>query len=416
MLTSRERVRLALHHQEPDRVPVDLGSLSVTGMHVSTLYKLRQRLGLDPPGTPIKVIEPYQMLGEVKPDLADSLGVDVVGFRSNTTAFGFKNEGWKPWTFFDGTPLVVPAGFNTEPEPNGDILRYPCGDKTVPPCGRMPCGGFYFDALTRQDSIDDDHLNVEHNLEEYEQVSDANLTYLKTESERLEATGKAILAQFPIDVGNFFSGTNLKHPRGIRDITEWYVSINLRRDYVYEVFERQCEISLQNLKKIHTAVGERVTAVVVTENDLGTQNGPFISPKAYRELWRPFNVKVNDWIHSNTNWKTFMHSCGSIWRFLDDIASAGFDCLNPVQTSAADMDPQALKAEYGSRFTFWGAGIDTQRVLPFGTPDEVRTMVRERMRIFRVGGGFVFNTIHNVQAGIPTENLLALYEAIGEYR
>ncbi|MGA3355112.1 MAG: uroporphyrinogen decarboxylase family protein [Acidimicrobiales bacterium] len=417
MMGSRDRVQAALEHRDTDRVPLDLGGSDVTGMHVDSVYKLRQALQLDPPGTPVKVVDVGQQLGEIGSDLLDALGVDVVPLRGSFAEMDSRqNENWKSWTTFHGTPVLVPEDFNTEPEPNGDILRYPCGDKTVPPCGRMPCGGFYFDALTRQDSIDDDHLNVEHNLEEYEQVSDANLTYLKTESERLEATGKAILAQFPIDVGNFFSGTNLKHPRGIRDITEWYVSINLRRDYVYEVFERQCEISLQNLKKIHTAVGERVTAVVVTENDLGTQNGPFISPKAYRELWRPFNVKVNDWIHSNTNWKTFMHSCGSIWRFLDDIASAGFDCLNPVQTSAADMDPQALKAEYGSRFTFWGAGIDTQRVLPFGTPDEVRTMVRERMRIFRVGGGFVFNTIHNVQAGIPTENLLALYEAIGEYR
>ena len=208
----------------------------------------------------------------------------------------------------------------------------------------------------------------------------------------------------------------LKHPKGIRDVEEWYVSNIQRRDYVYEVFERQCEIALQNLKKIHGAVGGRVTAVFVTGTDFGAQNGPFISPKTYRTLFKPFHVTVNEWIHANTTWKSFIHSCGSIWRLLDDIVDAGFDCLNPVQTSAADMGPEALKAKYGSRVTFWGGGIDTQRVLPFGTPDEVRDMVRYRMAVFGPGGGFVFDTVHNVQAGIPTENLLALYEAVAKYR
>ena len=138
---SRERVRAALDHREPDRVPLDLGGSPVTGMHVSTAYRLRQALGLDPPGTPVKVIEPYQMLGEIQPDLLDMLGVDVVGLSAPKTLFGFPNEGWKSWTTLDGTPLLVPEGFNTAPEPNGDILMYPEGDKTARPSGRMPAGG-----------------------------------------------------------------------------------------------------------------------------------------------------------------------------------------------------------------------------------------------------------------------------------
>jgi uroporphyrinogen-III decarboxylase len=156
--------------------------------------------------------------------------------------------------------------------------------------------------------------------------------------------------------------------------------------------------------------------IFVTGTDFGAQQGPFISPKLYRDLFKPFHVRVNDWIHANTAWKSFIHSCGSIWRLLDDIVDAGFDVLNPVQTSAADMDPAALKATYGDRVTFWGGGIDTQRVLPFGTPDEVRAMVSERMPIFGSGGGFVFNTIHNLQARVPVENIVALYDAVNEYR
>ena len=121
-MNSRERVQLALNHQEPDRVPLDLGATVVTGMHVQSVYRLRQALELDPPGTPVKIVEPYQSLGEIKPDLIYALGIDVVGVNSPRTIFGFKNEGWKSWTAFDGTPVLVPSGYNTDPEPNGDIL------------------------------------------------------------------------------------------------------------------------------------------------------------------------------------------------------------------------------------------------------------------------------------------------------
>jgi hypothetical protein len=150
-MNSRERVILALNHEEPDRVPLDLGGSPTTGMHVSTVYALRQALRLDPPGTPVKVIEPYQMLGEIKPDLWEALGIDVAGLSSPTTMFGFKNEGWKPWKLFDGTPVLVPEKFNTEPDAEGNILMYPQGDRNAPPCARMPKGGFYFDALDRQE-------------------------------------------------------------------------------------------------------------------------------------------------------------------------------------------------------------------------------------------------------------------------
>jgi len=149
-MTSRERVEASLNHREPDRVPLDLGAGPVTGMHVSSVYLLRQALGLDEPGTAVKVVEPYQMLGEIGSDLIDAIGIDVVGLGGTKTMFGFPNENWKPWTTFDGTPVLVPGDFNTDPEPNGDILMYPEGDKSVPPSGRMPKGGFYFDSIIRQ--------------------------------------------------------------------------------------------------------------------------------------------------------------------------------------------------------------------------------------------------------------------------
>ena len=418
-MNSRERVNLILNHKEADRVPLDLGGSVVTGMHVSTVYSLRQALGLDAPGTPVKVVEPYQMLGEIGDDLIDALGVDVVCLGGRKTLFGFRNENWKEWATFDGTPVLVPEGFNIIPEPNGDILMYPEGDKSVSPSGRMPHGGWYFDAIVRQQPIDDEKLNVEDNLEEFGPISDDDLEYFKVEADRLyRDTDKAILANFG---GTGFGDIALvpapflKNPKGIRDVEEWYVSTGIRRDYVYQIFDRQCEIALANLEKIYGVVGDRVSAVFVTGTDFGAQNAPFISSATYRELYQPFHKRVNDWIHANTSWKTFIHSCGSVLALMEYFIESGFDILNPVQCSAAGMDPEVLKSRFGDRMTFWGGGIDTQRILPFGTPDEVRQQVRERIIQFAPDGGFVFNTIHNVQAKTPVENLLAMYQSVREY-
>ena len=395
---------------------MDLGGSPTSGIHVSALYRLRQALGLDGPGTPVKVIEPYQMLGEVTPDLMEALGIDVVGLGGSKTMFGFRNERWKEWTTFDGTPVLVPQGFNTEPEPDGRILMYPEGDKSAPPSGCMPKGGWYFDAIIRQAAIDDRHLNVEDNLEEFVPVSEQELNHFSSQATRLhEQTDKAILANFG---GTGFGdialvpAPSLKHPKGIRDVEEWYISTVARRDYVYKVFERQCEIALKNLKTIHEAVGDRVTAAFVTGTDFGAQSGPFISPQTYRDLYKPFHKIVNDWIHKHTGWKSFIHSCGSVRALLEDFIEAGFDIFNPVQCSAAHMNPEELKGIFGDRITFWGGGVDTQHTLPFGTPKEVRWEVRSRIRAFGPGGGFVFNTIHNIQAGVPVENLLAMFATL----
>ncbi len=419
-MNARQRVQMSLNHQQPDCVPLDIGGSAVTGMHVSSVYLLRQALQLDPPGTPVKVIEPYQMLGEIAPDLQDALGVDVVALPGPRTMFGFYNENWKPWTTFDGTPVLVPEAFNTEPEPNGELLMYPEGDRSAPPSGRMPAGGYFFDAIIRQPPIDENRFDPLENLEEFGPISDQDLAYFERAAEDLYThTDRAILASFG---GTAFGDIALvpapwlKNPRGIRDVEEWYVSIVSRRDYVWKVFEKQCEIGLANLERIYQVVGNKVTAVFVTGTDFGTQNGPFISKKTYRNLFMPFHRQVNQWIHQNTTWKSFIHSCGSVAALIPDFIEAGFDILNPVQTSAAGMEPSALKNNFGRLISFWGGGIDTQRVLPFGSPEEVRAQVRERMQIFGRGGGFVFNPIHNIQARTPVENLLALFEAVQKYR
>jgi hypothetical protein len=416
MITSRERIINALNHREPDRVPIDIGGSGLTGMHVSTVYRLRQRLGLDEPGTPVKVIEPYQMLGEIGRDLADILGSDTVEVTGRKTMFGFINEGWKEWKTFDGTPVLVPAGFNTVPDVMGDILLYPEGDTSVPPSGRMPRDGWYFDAIIRQEPFDENNLRPEDNTEEFGYIDDADVKYLGDLADTLHmTTDKSLMGSFG---GTSFGDIAtvpapfLKHPKGIRDIEEWYISTSTRQSFIYRIFEHQCDVALVNLEKIFSTIGNRVAVAVISGTDFGTQTGPFISPKVYRDLFQPFHKIINDWIHTHTDWKTFIHSCGSVEAFIDDFIDAGFDILNPVQCSAAHMDPSGLKEKYGDRITFWGGGIDTQHTLPFGTPDDVRREVEERVRIFGERGGFVFAAIHNIQARTPVENIIAMFDVL----
>ncbi len=419
-MTSRERVLKSLNHEEPDRVPLDLGASVLTGMHVSSIYKLRQTMKLDPPGAPVKVLDPYQMLGEVEMDLVDALGVDVVQAPAAATLFGYKREGWKPWKLFDGTPVLVPEGFNTEPETNGDVLMYPEGDRRAAPSGRMPAGGFYFDVIVRQPPLDEAKLDPDDNTEEFTPISEADLAYFKNEVEGLyRETDKAVFAGFCFssfgDIA-LVPASWLKNPKGIRDIEEWYISTVARRDYVYRVFEHQCEVALANLEKLLQALGNKVQVTLITGTDFGAQNSLFISKQSYRDLYKPFHKAINDWLHRNTSWKTFIHSCGSVVELIPDFIEAGFDILNPVQTAAAGMDPKGLKERFGEQIVFWGGGVDTQRTLPFGTPEEVKAEVRDRVEIFGRGGGFIFSAVHNIQAGIPIENLMAMFEAFRECR
>ncbi len=417
-MTSRERVCLALEHREPDRVPLDLGGTVLTGMHVSTVYRLRQALGLDAPGTPVRVIEPYQMLGEIADDLRDALGVDTVHLGGRGTLFGFPLADWKPWRLHDGTPVSVPGDFNTRPEPGGDILMYPQGDRSAAASGRMPAGGYYFDGLVRQPPLDEESLDPADNTEEFVPVTEADLDFYRAEAERLSRqSGRAVvLGVCFTSFGDIalVPGLQLKRPRGIRDVEEWYASTVTRSGYIARVFERQCEVGIANLERLHEAVGDRVVAALITAADFGAQRAPFLSRRSYRELFFPFHRRVNDWLHAHTPWKSFIHSCGAVAELLPDFIEAGFDILNPVQTAAAGMDPAGLKKRFGDRLVFWGGGIDTQRTLPFGTPDEVRREVRDRVRILGGGGGFVFAGIHNIQANTPTANLVALFETLRE--
>jgi hypothetical protein len=415
-MNSKTRVEETLAHKSSDRIPLDFGGTAVTGVHVRIVEFLRDHFGLEK--KPVKLTEPYQMLGEIDDELLEAMKVDVEGLYGKNNMFGFPNSDWKEFRTNWGQTLLVPGKFNTTLDKDEGILIYPEGDTSVRPTAKMPAKGFFFDALNRQGQIDDANLNPEDNLEEFSILCDEDLVHWKNEIEKLEKKGRAVIASFGgTALGDIalVPAMQLKDPKGIRDVSEWYMSLLLRRDYIHQVFEKQTEIALTNLEKLFGEVGNRVDAAFICGTDFGTQDSQFCSVDDFRELYAPYYKKVNDWIHQNTEWKTFKHSCGAVEPFMREFIDAGFDIINPVQINAANMDPVLLKKKYGKHLVFWGGGVDTQITLPFGTPEEVRKEVLENCEIFSRNGGFVFNTVHNIQANVPGENVVAMLEALNEF-
>ncbi|TSA21170.1 methyltransferase [bacterium] len=417
MMTSKERVLAALRHQQPDAVPVDFGSTAVTGIHVQIIAALRDHYGLEK--RLVKAHEPYQMLGTIDEDLKQVLGIDLEGVVPPETMFGFRNENWRPWRLDGGLEVLVPENFKITKEPNGDTLIYPKGDLTAPASGRMPKNGFFFDSIIRQDPIVEEDLDPRDNQEEFTPISDSDLDYFEAEVKAKAKTGRAVMATFGgLAFGDIalVPAPFLKHPKGIRDIEEWYVTTLTRPSYVHAIFEKQCEVAIENLMKLHKRIGDSVNAAFICGTDFGTQWSTFCSVDTYKSLYHPYYKRVNDWIHIHTTWKTFKHSCGSVISLIPSFIDSGFDILNPVQCSAAGMEPENLKQEFGADLVFWGGGIDTQKTLMFGTPEQVREEVIKRCEIFGKDGGFIFNTVHNIQGNVPVKNVVAMFDALKEMR
>lgn len=277
-------------------------------------------------------------------------------------------------------------------------------DRSYPPSAIMPLGCYFINATERQEYVDDEAITPEDNLEEFGPVSDEDLQYYKKTVEQAAATGKAVVASFGgTALGDiaFVPGMGLKNPKGIRNVAEWYMSTAMRRDYVQTVFEKQTDIAIANYQRLWDTVGEKVDVVFTCGTDFGTLDSQFCSLDTFRKLWLPHYKRMNDWIHEHTTWKVFKHTCGAILPVLPGLVEAGLDIINPVQINAKDMDSVVLKKEYGSQVTFWGGGIDTQRILPNATPEEVRSHVLQKCEILGKDGGFIFNAVHNIQANAP---------------
>ncbi len=420
MANSRERLHQTLNHIEPEELVVDMGATSITGINANALNRLRKAVGLE--DRKVKISEPLQLLGEVEEDLRQELHLDCVEISTGINMFGFSNAGRKPWTMQSGLEVDVPLAFNTTVDGQGRTYLYPQGDLSAPPSGMMPKDGFFFDNITRGsiEFDEDTDSGAEDFKNDFAFFTDEQLKEVEKQADYYwNNTDYGIVFSGAIaSLGDFATvpGPNVKYPTGIRNLSDYMMAHQVCPDYIHEIYQMQVEIGIRNMELLYQACGNKIQAIYISGTDFGTQNGPFMSLDAYREFYKPYYKKLNDWVHTHTTWKTFYHSCGAIMGFLQDFYEAGVDILNPVQLSAKGMDGRELKEKWGDKFVFWGGGVDTQHTLPFGTPEEVYQEVMERLKLFSPGGGFVFNTTHNIQSATSAENMLAMFRAIKDFK
>jgi uroporphyrinogen decarboxylase len=383
-MNSRERVLTTLNHKEPDRVPYDMGGTVVTGIQAKAYRRLREYLGL--PRKETKIIDILQQLAEVDDDVMERLGVDVRNVSPRSTAsfrIEIKETEDGNYTYF--------------------YDEYQIG-------WRMPKeGGMYYDMFDHPLSGN----ITEEDVERYQlpdPLDPSRFAGLRESSLKVLNEEKRALI-----VGNISAGIFELYMwiHGFKDgYADWAGNPELAKKMLNSYMDMQMAYWE---KMFATLVGIPIDVAQMAD-DMAGQNGMLISPRSYRRYLKPFHKEMFDYIHSKSDAKIFFHSCGSIRDVIPDLIEVGVDILNPVQVNAANMDSADLKREFGKDLTFWGGGVDTQTAFDEShTPDEVRIDVRRRLEDFMPGGGFVFNTVHNIQGNVPAENIMAMWETVQEY-
>ena len=409
-MTSRERVLAALNHVEPDRIPVDLGGHRSSGISAIAYHHLRKHLGL--PGKVVRVYDMVQQLAIIDEDVLDLFGVDVIEMGRG---FLLDDRDWKTWILPDGTPCEIP--FYTNLELRGEdwfIL-----DKSGTEVGVLKKGSLYFEQTffpLMERGIENDHFE---DLEEMlgKQIWSAVAhpgAHLEMDEQGLKEMGlraKELREKSDRAIVGLFGGNMFEIPQMLYRMDHYLLATGMYPDKVLELSEKLYQIHLKNLELWLSAVGPYID-VVLFGDDLGGQQGPLISPDAYREFYKPYHKKLWGRAKELADVKVQLHCCGGIYELLDDLIEAGLDMVNPVQISCRGMDPKRLKADFGERLTFWGGGCDTQRILPLSKPDEISEHVKELTSIFSPGGGFVFQQVHNILANVSPENVVAMMDSI----
>lgn len=404
-MTSRERVLAALSHREPDRVPIDCSGHRSSGIAAVAYARLRRHLGLCE--RPIRVYDPIQQLAILDDDVLDRFGIDTIELGR---AFALDDASWADWTLPDGTPCRMPSWALPERAGAEWVLRSKSGRIIA----RMPDGVLYFEQAhwPFAERVDPDAIP--------EAMGECMWTSVATPSGPLAAPpgGRNLLAEGARAlrentnraVLGLFGGNLLEIGQFLCRNDQFFLLLASEPGTAHAFLDRLVEIHLGNLELFLRSVGPHID-VIVFGDDLGMQTGPQISPKMYREFFKPRHAAMWRRAKQLANVKVNLHCCGGVRELLPDLIDAGLDAINPVQTSCRGMDPAELKREFGRDITFWGGGCDTQTVLPRAAPEEVRRHVRERVRILGPGGGFVFQQVHNIMADVPPGNIAAMFEA-----
>ncbi|MFA6175332.1 MAG: uroporphyrinogen decarboxylase family protein [Phycisphaerae bacterium] len=397
-MTHRERIISALQHKEPDRVPVDLGATESSGIMGIAYNRLKKYLGI---AGKTQIYDMMQMIAKVEMPVVEAVGSDAIPLL-------IEPKQWKNWILQDGSIAEIPAKLNTQKKSTGEIVQLADDGTEV---ARCPVGGIYFDPvffpLANAKTLEDVD-NGQKYFESFDWPSyiDEDFKDLRVKAQKLhKETDYAIVGNLWVHI--LASGMSL------RGYENFMMDMVLNKPFAHRILEKQLEAYLPRVEKYIEAVGDYVQVIQVND-DLGSQNGPLLSPELYREIVKPYHKKLWGFIKEKSGKPILLHSCGSIYKLIPDLIEIGVDALNPVQVSAADMDTARLKKEFGRDITFWGGGCDTQNVLGTGTPEQVRDEVRRRVNDLASGGGFVFCQVHNIQANVPPENIMAMYTELSE--
>jgi uroporphyrinogen decarboxylase len=408
-MTWRERVLAAVAHKEPDRVPIDHGSMRSTGMMAMAYNRLKSHLGIT--GGATYVYDLIQQLAQPEQWFLDRFRIDAIDLGR---AFSPGQPG--PWTLPDGSAAFAPGWFHPE-RANGELLvRGAAGI-----IGKMPAGGAYFDQTFWPLSAPDGLDNYEPLAEKMGQVTWAAIPAAPYEQpltgEHLEEIGAAArrLYQTTGYAISLSAGCNLLEWCQFLFGTEnTWLYIASEKKKLAKFLDRLVEHHLETLGRLLPKIRGYVQ-VLVLGDDLGMQSGPQMSRQTYRELFYPRHKRLFQYAREHSGAHLFLHCCGGVYQLIPDLIDAGVEILNPVQTSARYMEPERLKREFGRDITFWGGGCDTQAMLPEATPEQVREHVRRRLEVLMPGGGFVFNQVHNIMADVPPENIVAMLDAAYEF-
>lgn len=405
-LTSRERVRRALNHEETDRVPIDFGASRISGIAAIAYKNLLHALGRQ---EEIRVYDIKQQLALPSLEMVQHMGADVVQLQrlGPTTGMAFLEiDQWKPGQLTDGSPCLVPAACAESRRADGTIEILRDGQCYA---WRSP-ESFYFDVCyaplaQAETTADIDAFVWPDPWTEREEQ------WLKAEVQRLHhGTDKALFGGLPMFVCSFFELSLM-----LFGFENFMMKLATERDLVEYWLDAKLAHDLAILDRFLAVAGPCLQAIQMND-DLGTQDSLQISPRLYREVLKPRQRQWIEFVKARTKAKVFIHCDGAIEPILPDFIEIGIDVLNPLQTSARGMEPERIKKKYGANLGFWGGGVETQTTLPFGSVADIRREVRQRMQWLKQGGGYVFAPIHNIQPDIPAEKVLAVYETAAQCR
>lgn len=410
-MTSRERVLAAINHKESDRIPIDLGATPSSGISAIAYTNLKKHLGMSSGHT--RIYDVVQQLAQPEDKVLDHFGIDVVDIGRT---FNEQDAHWYDIQMADGQTAQYPTWFKPVSNDDGSFEAHVNGNVIA----RMPAGGTFYDQT-------------------YFPYLDGYPGNFKDLPETMKMILWAALVHSPWDHANEPNFWDQLRQRTLKlrqnsdralmvvcgcNLFEWGAFLRRMDNFMMDVFSDQdnvralldalMEIHLAALEKVCDSVGD-IADILRFGDDLGMDSGPFMSPEIYRDIFKPHYTRLNEYVHKNSQMKTFIHSCGSIYELLPDMIEAGYDILNPVQTNCVNMDPVTLKKEFGKNITFWGGGCDTRHILNNATPQELKCHVKERIEILSPGGGFVFNTVHNILPEVPPQNIVAMFDAISEF-